>query len=132
MKKCTECGIEKDVNFFYKNKRGVKGGDSKCKTCRKKYASEYRLKNPEKIKKDNIKFRERYKKETGGYAVYYLPEEHYVGFTNCVKTRILDHSKTGKIVEGYETIAVYKCAIDAHLTETILHKMGYNGFQYKY
>lgn len=39
--------------------------------------------------------------------------------------------KSKRLTEGYEIIGVYKNAVDAHLTETFLHSMGYNGFYYK-
>ena len=42
-----------------------------------------------------------------------------------------EHKSKGKIVDGYEIIATYKRAVDAHLAETILHSIGYNGFNYR-
>lgn len=39
--------------------------------------------------------------------------------------------KNKRLIEGYEIIGVYKNAVDAHLTETFLHSMGYKGFYYK-
>ena len=42
-----------------------------------------------------------------------------------------EHKTKGKLVDNYEVIGIYKRAVDAHLTETMLHAMGYNGFHYK-
>lgn len=34
---CTECGIEKELNEFYKDSRAVTKTTSKCKECINKY-----------------------------------------------------------------------------------------------
>ena len=60
--------------------------------------------------------------------MYYLPEEHYIGYTNMVKVRIQNHKKK-KIVEGWEIIAKFERAVDAHYLETLFHMRGYNGFK---
>ena len=76
--------------------------------------------------------RKRERINDGHYSVYYLPEHHYVGMTNCVYIRMQEHRlKNKRFTEGYEIIGVYKNAVDAHLTETFLHSMGYKGFYYK-
>jgi hypothetical protein len=45
MKKCKECGIEKELSDFWKNKRMTSGYFNKCKICSKrekdKYAAEH-------------------------------------------------------------------------------------------
>ena len=64
------------------------------------------------------------------YTVYYLPEHHYVGMTNYLKRRMKEHKQKGKIIEGYEVVGRYNTAIQAHLYETMLHAMGYEGFTY--
>jgi hypothetical protein len=93
---------------------------------------EYRKKNPHKVKASNDYFKRKYLMETNGYAVYYLPEEHYVGFTNNIRARMNDHNKRGKCTEGYEILCICESPIDAHLYETMFHQRGYNGFQHKY
>ena len=40
----------------------------------------------------------------GYYSVYYLPEEHYCGATNCVDMRIKDHSRKGKNTKGWRIL----------------------------
>ena len=40
---CNRCGIEKDINDFYK-------GNAKCKKCKIDYQKEFATKNAEKIK----------------------------------------------------------------------------------
>jgi len=132
MKKCSKCCKTKKLSDFYSHPKSKDGLDSRCKSCKKEYSRQYRIKNPEKVKKSRDRFKKIYKEETGGYAVYYLPEEHYAGFSNNLRQRMLDHKKNGRIVEGYEVVGIYKCPIEAHLTETFLHKMGYEGFQHKY
>ena len=67
----------------------------------------------------------------GFYSVYYLPEEHYVGYTNRFKQRLAEHrSKKNRITEGATVIAKFESA-DAHLFETRLHQRGYLGFNQK-
>jgi len=34
---CTECGLEKEINEFYKHPGGKYGVNSKCKDCKNKY-----------------------------------------------------------------------------------------------
>ena len=72
----------------------------------------------------------RARQKDGYFYLYYLPEEHYVGISNYVKGRMYDHSKKGKITEGYEIIAKFKRGVDAHLLETMFHQRGYNGYNY--
>jgi hypothetical protein len=129
---CNRCNIDKSLDDYYKNPRTNSRKDTICKSCKKAYAIEYRKLNPDKVKSNNQKYKKIYIDDTGGYAVYYLPEEHYVGFTNSVKNRIREHSKRGRMVTGYEVIAIFESPIDAHLFETMLHQRGYHGFQHKY
>ena len=132
MRTCNKCHIEKTLDEYNKHPQGLFGKDPVCKTCKAEYARNYRKKNPQVVKENNIKFRKLYLQETNGYAVYYLPEEHYVGFTNNIRSRINDHSKNGKCVIDYEILCVCESPIDAHLYETMFHQRGYNGFQYNY
>lgn len=132
MRTCNKCHIEKTLDEYNKHPQGLFGKDPVCKTCKAEYARNYRKKNPHVVKENNIKFRKLYLQETNGYAVYYLPEEHYVGFTNNIRSRINDHSKNGKCVIDYEILCVCESPIDAHLYETMFHQRGYNGFQYNY
>ena len=53
MKKCSTCGIEKDLRSFSKNKSKKDGLSYACKVCNRKY----RLANPEKVKAADKKYR---------------------------------------------------------------------------
>jgi hypothetical protein len=46
MKRCSKCGIEKELSEFYKNIKSADGYLQQCKCCRKNYSEE----NKEKIK----------------------------------------------------------------------------------
>lgn len=48
MKKCTKCGIEKDLSAFYKDSSRKDGHMSACKTCDSKKSSRWAKNNPEK------------------------------------------------------------------------------------
>ena len=132
MKTCTKCKITKPLDEFNNHPKGPMGKDTRCKLCKAEYAREYRRKNPEKIKQSNKRFRDIYLQETGGYAVYCLPVENYVGFTNNMRSRINHHAKNGKNIVGFHVIKTFDCPMKAHLFETMFHIAGYNGFQHKY
>tara|TARA_R110000764_G_scaffold10253_4_gene31635 strand:- start:793 stop:1140 length:348 start_codon:yes stop_codon:yes gene_type:complete len=112
MKECSTCKQTKPLTEYHRK------GDShraECRQCRK-----------DKGHHKSIRHRD------GHFSVYYLPEHHYVGMTNAMKHRMTEHrSKNNRFTRGYEVIAVFEEAVEAHLFETRLHAMGYNGFNYK-
>ena len=67
--------------------------------------------------------------EYPGYSVYYIPEEHYVGMSKNVYSRMNKHKHLGKIIDDYEVLQSFENPIEAHLMETRLHLMGYNGYR---
>lgn len=64
-----------------------------------------------------------------GYSVYYIPEEHYIGMSKNVYSRMIKHNHLGKIIDGWEVIESFENPIRAHLMETQFHLMGYNGYR---
>ena len=48
-----------------------------------------------------------------------------------MKNRMQEHRRKGKFTNGYEIVASFDSAIEAHYIETKLHLLGYNGFYYK-
>lgn len=56
MKKCTKCGIEKDLDCFYKDSRSKDGLESRCKSCRRLSNAEYWKNNKEKLAKQNAEY----------------------------------------------------------------------------
>ena len=62
-------------------------------------------------------------------VVYYLPEHHYVGVTNCLYSRLNNHRSYHKrITKGYEVLYTAKDAVEARAVERYMHyEMGYNG-----
>ena len=111
MRTCTNCNIKKPDFEFSKLKNGY--FKSNCKECRNKQSKLYRAE----------------KKKDGIIYLYYIPEEHYVGITNDLETRMSRHKFNGKITDGYEVIGTFKNLMQAHLYETFLHCIGYNGFR---
>ncbi len=67
-------------------------------------------------------------KKDSCYTVYYLPEEHYVGYTNRYQYRLTEHKYKGRNVEGAKVLSVWDNPYDAHIHETQLHKIGCFGF----
>ena len=64
-----------------------------------------------------------------GYAVYYIPNEKYIGMSKDVYGRMRKHKHLGKDIEGYKVLCTFKNPKIAHLIETLLHLIGYNGFR---
>ena len=61
------------------------------------------------------------------YTVYYLKEDHYVGMTNSLKARLLQHKNVRKRhIEDVEIIGKYEKE-EATRVEAALHAMGYLG-----
>jgi hypothetical protein len=83
----------------------------------------------QKTLKYNKQYQEKKANEYPGYSVYYLPEEHYVGMSRNVWARINKHKHLGRITENYEILGSFENPIEAHLLETRLHLMGYNGYR---
>lgn len=57
LKKCSQCGLEKDIDDFYLNYGTNDGHASMCKECQNKISTKYAKEHKEKIKKYR---RERY------------------------------------------------------------------------
>jgi hypothetical protein len=58
MKKCIKCNIEKEIEFFGKNKRSKDGFRNECKDCRKESSRKYRENNKDKLREIQKKFKE--------------------------------------------------------------------------
>lgn len=110
MKTCRICNESKSIDSFHRRGNGRR---TECKSCKSVIDSGRR-----RLRDDF-------------YSVYYLPEHHYVGMTNSMKYRMQEHKYKGKFIDNYEVVGSYSTAVEAHLTETMLHAMGYNGFYYK-
>ena len=120
---CSKCNYLKPLTEFHTRKDSVDGYRKECKECKKKdTARQYQFRKETTPRKKSTK--------DPYYTVYYLPEHHYVGMTNSFKRRISEHKRKGKIIKGYEVVGRYKSQIQAHLYETMLHAMGYEGFRY--
>lgn len=65
-KKCTKCGIEKNIVEFYYLKQTNKY-QNKCKECAKKQALEYQKNNFEKIKKQKREYFKKYRQNNIDY-----------------------------------------------------------------
>ena len=112
----------------------------KFKAASSKYYSKISS-DPEKRKLNNErKYRERDLRNANkveSFVVYFLPKEHYVGYTNNFKRRLTEHKKIDSRraasrsmnVEGAIVIGKFNCDIEAHLYETQLHLRGFNGFK---
>jgi hypothetical protein len=129
-KKCTKCKEVIPMEGFNNNKGTKDGKASQCRECMRSFLKEYR-KSPAHVKRAAEYKKNRYNKERhplGYTAVYYLPEEHYVGMTLNVRHRMSSHKSAGRLIQGYEVLAWFERSVDAHLFETQLHVLGYLGY----
>lgn len=71
-KRCTKCGITKEVTEFYKAKGKPLGVSSICKCCDKEKGRKYRQDNEEKIKERGARYRaENADREKARHAEYH-------------------------------------------------------------
>lgn len=111
-KVCRVCGEEKEIKDFGTR---LSKPTNRCKPCK------YQMNNVWRKKKNNTDKK---------YFVYYLPEEHYIGFTYNIKERMYKHKQDGRITEGFEVIGQYKHPAAALMIEAAFHLHGYNGCKY--
>ena len=113
MKTCTKCKEERSMSDFHRCVRSPGGRRAECKHCRKVYARKLL-----QSKKDLY------------YSVYYLPEEHYCGYTSYLTDRIRVHERAGKNVDGWKILYATKCKVDARHHENLFHSwMGMEGIK---
>ncbi len=109
IKYCTNCCEGKDDTEYYLSSTHPGKRELKCKEC--SWSDK-----PKVIRT----------------FVYYLPEEHYVGITKNLHTRMSGHSRTNnKIIDGFEVIGIFERHVDAHSLETMFHQRGYRGYEYE-
>lgn len=122
MKQCTKCKQKLDFDFFGKNKISKDGYTWWCRKClaaqrrewrnnnkdkAKKYAKEYRRKNPEKYRNSQMKsvfgitledYNKMFKKQKGLCKICGLPETHKN--MHGVKGLSIDHNHHSKKIRG--------------------------------
>lgn len=81
MKKCSQCGIEKDIELFNKDKSSNDGHRANCKECSKRYRDENK-------ERDSLRAKEYYKNHT------YKSEDY-----DSEKCKIYYENNKGKIKE---------------------------------
>ena len=61
-------------------------------------------------------------------SLYYLPEDHYIGISNCIYKRMAVHrSRFDRHTEDVEIVATFDTRAEALHYEKLLHSIGYNG-----
>ena len=90
------------------------------------YDKAWRVANKEKVA---AIARAQYQSQKHEPVVYYLPQHHYVGVTDCLYNRLSNHrSFYNRVTEGYEIIYTAKDITEARAVERYMHyEMGYNG-----
>ena len=70
-KKCSKCGIQKELSEFYKDKKCKYGVKGNCKVCGKEYQKEYIQKNKEVVLQRNKEYRQNNREEIIQYNKEY-------------------------------------------------------------
>ena len=108
-KACVKCNETKDIQFFGKDKSSKDGHLRICKLCRKYIQREYKLKNKEKIKNRDKKYREENKeiikikrdenkdKNNEYKKQYYLKNENKIKRNIYIKDYVLKNEESIKI-----------------------------------
>ena len=110
---CTKCKEERPIEEFHRCKQSPGGRRAECKHCRKEYARKYL-----QSKKDPY------------YSVYYLPEEHYCGYTSYLEDRMRVHENAGRNIEGWRVLYATESKEDARHHENFFHSwMGMEGIK---
>jgi hypothetical protein len=107
--RCSKCKKDKPRSSFHVDRSRPSRLQRYCKECKKR-------KNEGKVK--------------GQFIIYYLPKERYVGMTKNYSRRIASHRKIGRNTKYAFIILKTKKVRLAHLVETFLHIIGFNGFRY--
>jgi len=111
---CRQCKKDKDESEFYV---------IKSRPYRKKDGTTITYSNPTLDCKECKSFgKDKY------YEVYILPFEWYVGMTNNIDRRMWQHKNAGKNISRHFVIFRSRRRKIAHLAETLLHTLGFNGF----
>jgi hypothetical protein len=110
--RCAKCKQRKPREEFHKDKSRPSGVQRYCKPCKK---------NVDVHGKKTL---------DGKFVLYYLPKERYIGMTKNYSRRVKRHKENGKNVEWAFIVVKTKHMKLAHLLETLLHMLGFNGFRY--
>ena len=90
------------------------------------YKKEYRLKNKDKIYAYNREWRNN--KKDGYHTVYLLEDYNYVGVTENIYFRFIDHKKVfNRDCTNHRILYKTKDRGEALELEALLHDMGYEG-----
>jgi hypothetical protein len=114
---CFECGIEKSVNEFRKNKTSKIGVCRECKECARKHDKIYREKNKEQIRKINLKYIASHRKERKKYAQEYskrCEEKNKIKNFNIPQTKVCSKCKIEKSINEFDKQFSKKDGLRAH------------------
>lgn len=78
MKRCADCGIEKQLSAFSKSKQTISGYTYNCKKCRSMWAREYYHDSPRYRKKVKKRSKQWYEKNKTKLADKYRIKRDYI------------------------------------------------------
>ena len=116
--------------WYEANKEKIAAGQRAWRENNKEKISAYRkdyYQANKEVEQANTKAQ--YQSQKHEPVVYYLPQHHYVGVTDCLYMRLSNHrSFYNRVTEGYEIIYTAKDMTEARAVERYMHyEMGYNG-----
>jgi hypothetical protein len=95
LKRCSVCGVEKDVQDFFKHKGGKHGVAGSCKICRTEAIKKYFLEHPENRRETTKKNRDTHKENIKEAAKIYRLT-HKAEQTAYSKKYAIDHPERGR------------------------------------
>ena len=116
--------------WYQANKEKIAAGQRAWRENNKEKISAYRKDYYQANKEvEKASTKAQYQSQKHEPVVYYLPEHHYVGVTDCLYNRLSNHrSFYNRVTEGYEIIYTAKDVTEARAVERYMHyEMGYNG-----
>jgi hypothetical protein len=143
LKKCSKCGIDKDLSEFNKRKSSSDGFHYQCRECcnidKKKYREEnpekireykkkYREENPDKVKEYRKRYREKnrnthkFKKNKYNNIIWDYSTEPF-NFVEIVRVKLIRKGKKNKQQETLTESTCLKCGITKPISEFYKSKL---------
>ena len=95
-KKCTQCGVWKPLEEYYKDKRNKDGRQSKCRECQKECNKQWRENNPEyqkQWKENNPEYQKQWKENNPEYFKIYFNSEQQKQYREVNKEKRKEYDK---------------------------------------
>ena len=97
MKKCSKCGLTKELDDFYFRKGVNDNRESQCKKCSNKRNRKWEKNNPEKAKKIHSKHRRKNQLKYNKYSKIFVKKHKFRRCSYSANTRSIKKSNGKRI-----------------------------------